>query len=177
MMTFERITPCETVITGEIERCFHGGYRVVDDRVLQRRAERIGCGVGIDRIGMTAQQPVVGRKQNVDAAHRFLNARHACERCATERARLALLQELHQPVTGGPRGAVVDRADHAEVPRHHKRIALHAEAGRFQRDHVVKWNHGILQHYIMARRGAHPNRVPCLDNPHTGRIERHQKVT
>jgi hypothetical protein len=43
MMTFERITPCETVITGEIERCFHGGYRVVDDRVLQRRAERMGA--------------------------------------------------------------------------------------------------------------------------------------
>src|SRR5476649_2005815 len=104
------------MVARKIDCEFYRLRRIVDDYMLERACQRVGRGARVKSLGMTAHQPVVGRKQNFNAPHDLLYGRQAGERSTAKRAGASLVQEVNEPIACGARGAIVDRAKQAKIP-------------------------------------------------------------
>src|SRR5471030_25409 len=112
------------MVARKIDCEFYRLRRIVDDYMLERACQRVGRGARVKSLGMTAHQPVVGRKQNFNAPHDLLYGRQAGERGAAKRTGASLVKEFNEPVSRGACGAVIDRAQQAEIPGNALRVAL-----------------------------------------------------
>ena len=104
----------------------------------------------------------------------LLHSWQRCQRCA-EVGWLPVLQEIDQPVAGGPGDAVIDRGDEDRMHGGLGEIRHPPFLGLADVDLMVERKHDVFEDDVMAAAGAQAEMVPCLDNARARQPRGNQK--
>ncbi len=143
-------------------------HRVLD----QAGAHHVGRRARVGALGQLVEQHAIGQQQRLDLAQRLLHARQRRQRRA-QAGRRARVDETQQPVARGARHRIVEAAEQRDHPG--LLVGLRAAIGlgrvrgqpvgrRAQVGGMLEGNPGLVEHHLVAARGAQPQVVPALDH-------------